>query len=73
MHNHVGMKWLPTSEYCQPCIESMEPTSIIHLEKLTEDKEYVFGQVGLQYDFAWERNDDVGEFELAHQGHVKKK
>ena len=42
-------------QYCHPCLESIEPTSIIEIEHINEDKDVVFATVGLQYGFTWSK------------------
>ena len=49
-------------KYCHPCLESMEPNSIIHLEHINEDKDLVFNSVDLDYNFFWEKPDPNEEF-----------
>ena len=41
--------------YCHPCLEDMEPNSILELEHLNEDKDYIFDQIiKFDYSFQWE-------------------
>ena len=54
-------------KYCHPCQENMEPNSIIRLEHINEDKDYVFSNVGLDYTFHWAKPESKEEFALNEQ------
>ena len=47
----LNQRWKSQEHYCHVCLENMEPSSIIFLEQMNEDKSYVFKQVGMKYDF----------------------
>ena len=49
----IAYKWLPMWSYCNPCIENMEPNSILDLKHLNEDKDYIFDLVGFNHKFNW--------------------
>ena len=72
LENGVGQKWKPMWRYCHPCLESMEPTSVIRLENINEDKDYVFSSVGVEYTFFWENSYDTNE-ETAINEKIQKK
>ena len=46
----MNQRWKSQENYCHVCLENMEPTSIIFLEHMNDDKSYVFKQVGMKYD-----------------------
>ena len=46
----MNQRWKSQENYCHVCLENMEPTSIIKLDYMNEDKNYVFKQVGMKYD-----------------------
>ena len=40
-------------KYCHPCLENMQPDSLIDLEHINEDKNYVFKVINFNYNFDW--------------------
>ena len=46
-------KWNPMWSYCNPCLENMEPTSLMEFKHLNEDKNFIFDQIGFEYKFTW--------------------
>ena len=69
----IGEKWQPMWKYCHPCLEAMEPNSIIRLENINEDKDFVFSTVGLDYTFLWEKPDISNNPEFAFNEQTQKK
>ena len=69
----IGEKWQPMWKYCHPCLEAMEPNSIIRLENINEDKDFVFSTVGLDYTFQWEKPDISNNPEFAFNEQTQKK
>ena len=60
-------------KYCHPCLEAMEPNSIIRLENINEDKDFVFSTVGLDYTFQWEKPDISNNPDFAFNEQTQKK
>ena len=40
-------------KYCHPCLENMQPNSLIDLEHINEDKNYIFKVINFNYNFDW--------------------
>ena len=59
-------------EYCNPCLENMEPTSIIEVDHVNQDKDFVFSKIGLRYGFTWTKVHEDG-YEYADEEKIQKK
>ena len=51
----------------------MEPSSILELEHLNEDKNYIFSKIGFKYDLSWEYKASQPDDEWAEMESVQKK
>ena len=71
--SNLSERWKQQWEYCHPCLESMEPDSILYMDQMDADKQFLFNKIGLEYNFDMTKLAPGPNDEHADEEKVKKK